>query len=183
MICIPYFSGAGHTALLARAIAEGAGGGRIIDVTEIKPDDWAALDAAAAIAFGAPTYMGSTAARFDQFLEDASGPRWHTSHWRDKLAGGFTVACHPSGDKGFALQRLATFAAQMGMIWVGQAEIGTPVIEDRPGINRDGSWLGLMATDAQAPDALLDAVDLETARLYGARLAGAARRWQAGAGA
>lgn len=183
MICVPYFSGAGHTALLARAIAEGAGGARVIDVTVIRPDDWEALDAATVIVFGAPTYMGSTAARFDQFLEEASGPRWHTGQWRDKLAGGFTVACHPSGDKGFALQRLATFAAQMGMIWVGQAEIGTPVIEDRPGINRDGSWLGLMATEVQADDKLLDVTDLETARLYGARLASAARRWQAGAGA
>lgn len=183
MICVPYFSGAGHTALLARAIAEGAGGARVIDVTVIRPDDWEALDAATAIVFGAPTYMGSTAARFDQFLEEASGPRWHTGQWRDKLAGGFTVACHPSGDKGFALQRLATFAAQMGMIWVGQAEIGTPVIEDRPGINRDGSWLGLMATEVQADDMLLDVTDLETARLYGARLARATRRWQAGAGA
>jgi NAD(P)H dehydrogenase (quinone) len=181
MIAIAYFSGAGHTALLARAMAEGADGARLVDVTAMSDDDWAALDAATAIAFGAPTYMGSTAARFDQFLEQASDPRWETGAWRDKLAGGFTVACHGSGDKGVALQRLGTFAAQMGMIWVGQAEIGAPVRPDRPGINRDGSWLGLMATQVIGEAHMLDAGDLETARLYGVRLAASARRWAMGA--
>ncbi|QXT39268.1 flavodoxin family protein [Gymnodinialimonas ceratoperidinii] len=181
MIAIAYFSGAGHTALLARAIAEGAGGAHLIDVTAMTAEDWTALDAATAIVLGAPTYMGSTAARFDLFLEQASDPRWETGAWRDKLAGGFTVACHGSGDKGVALQRLSTFAAQMGMIWVGQSEIGAPVYPDRPGINRDGSWIGLMATQVIGEADILDTGDLETARLYGARLAASARRWAMGA--
>ncbi len=179
MICIPYYSGAGHTALLARAISEGAGGAHVIDVTQMSDADWDALDAAQAIAFGAPTYMGSTAARFDQFLEEASGPRWDTALWRDKLAGGFTVADHPSGDKGMTLQRISTYAAQMGMVWVGQAEIGAPVKPDRVGINSDGSWIGLMATSARDTSVLVGEGDLETARLYGARLAMAAHRWDA----
>lgn len=179
MICIPYYSGAGHTALLARAIGQGAGGAHVIDVTQITAEDWDALDSAQAIAFGAPTYMGSTAARFDQFLEEAAGPRWDTAQWRDKLAGGFTIADHASGDKGVTLQRISTYAAQMGMIWVGQAEIGAPVKPGRVGINRDGSWIGLMATASQDKSVMVEAGDLETARLYGARLRMAAKRWGA----
>lgn len=182
MICVPYFSGSGHTALLARAIAIGAVEGeakssQIIDVTKMAEADWEALDEATAIAFGAPTYMGSTAARFDQFLEEAAATRWDTGLWRDKIAGGFTIASHGSGDKGVALQRISTYAAQMGMIWVGQAEIGAPVKADRPGINRDGSWVGLMATSSRDNSVMVEPGDLETARLYGIRLAIAARRW------
>ncbi len=174
MICIVYFSGSGNTRRLAEAVAEGAGDVRMIDVDAMGPEDWTALDAAGAIVFGAPTYMGSTAARFDLFLEEASS-RWDTGGWADKIAAGFTVAVHPSGDKLQALVRLAVFAAQMGMIWVGQAEIGAPVKPEREGINRDGSWLGLMATDPVGEG------DRETARLFGARVAAAGARWQAGA--
>ncbi|ABD53961.1 flavodoxin family protein [Jannaschia sp. CCS1] len=177
MICIPYFSGAGHTALLARAIAEGAQEAHVMDITTLATKDWDALDRASVIVFGAPTYMGSTAARFDQFLEEAAATRWDTGRWRDKLAGGFTVASHGSGDKGVALQRINTYAAQMGMVWVGQAEIGAPVKPDRAGINRDGSWLGLMATSSRDKSVMVENGDLETARHYGARLAMAARRW------
>lgn len=173
MICIVFFSGSGHTRKLAAAIAEGAGPVRLIDVEEIGPEDWSALDAAETIIFGAPTYMGSTAARFDMFLEEAAS-RWDSGRWADKIAAGFTVAVHPSGDKMQALIRLAVFASQMGMIWVGQTEIGAPVKPERQGINRDGSWLGLMARDPVPQD------DIATARLFGARIASATTRWQAG---
>lgn len=174
MICILYYSGTGQTRALAEVMAEGIGAARLVDVEQMGADDWAALDAAPAIIFGAPTYMGSTAARFDLVLEEAAS-RWDTGVWADKIAAGFTVAVHPSGDKMNALVRLAVFAAQMGMIWVGQAEIGAPVKPDRAGINRDGSWLGLMATEPVSEG------DLATARLFGARVSAASRRWQAGA--
>ena len=180
MICVAYFSGAGHTALLAGAMVAGAGGSgfaKAIDVTAMEPSDWELMDGAQAIAFGAPTYMGSTAARFDQFLEEAAATRWDSGAWRDKIAGGFTIASHGSGDKGVALQRISTYAAQMGMIWVGQAEIGAPVKPERSGINRDGSWLGLMATSSRDKTVMVEPGDLETARLYGERLSMAARRW------
>lgn len=175
-IALPYHSGNGHTRVLARAVAEGARTGRLIDVTSMAPEDWQALDGAHAVIFGAPTYMGSTSSRFDQFLEEASD-RWPDMAWRDKIAGGFTVATYPSGDKLAALMRLAIYAAQMGMIWVGQAEIGAPVHPERPGLNRAGSWLGLMATSSRDKSQMIDPEDLETARRYGARIAGTARRW------
>lgn len=176
-IAIPYYTGSGHTRRLAEAVAEGAGTARLIDVEAMGAGDWQALDAAEAIVFGAPTYMGSTAAGFDRFLEDASD-RWPDLLWRDKIAGGFTVATFPSGDKLSALTRLAVYAAQMGMIWVGQAEIGAPVHPDRPGLNRTGSWLGLMATSSRDKTALIEPEDLDTARRFGARIAAAALRWR-----
>ena len=177
LICLPYFSGFGHTRRIAAAIAEGVGkSARLIDVEVMTEDDWAALDAANAIIFGAPTYMGSAAARFSQFLEEVD-TRWEHGLWVDKIAAGFTTAIHPSGDKLATLQRLSIYAAQMGMIWVGQSDIGAPVKPDMPGVNRDGSWLGLMVTEqlGQADD--LPAEDLATARRFGTRILLATKRW------
>ncbi len=179
-IAIPYFTGNGHTRVLARAVAEGAEQARLIDVETMQDDDWQALDTADAILFGTPTYMGSSAAGFDRFLEQASD-RWPDLLWQDKIAGGFTVATYPSGDKLSTLVRLAVYAAQMGMVWVGPAEIGAPVHPERPGVNSCGSWLGLMATSSRDKSCMIGADDLGTARRYGARIAATARRWRAGA--
>ncbi|WP_275393826.1 flavodoxin family protein [Aliiroseovarius sp. Z3] len=179
-ICIPFFSGFGHTRRIAQAIAQGAGPtAYLIDVAAMTDADWQALDAADAIIFGAPTYMGSAAARFSMFLEEVD-TRWENGRWVDKIAAGFTTAIHPSGDKLATLQRLSIFAAQMGMIWVGQSEIGAPVKPDRPGANRDGSWLGLMVTELLGQDDDLPADDLETARRFGERIATATGRWVQG---
>lgn len=177
-IAIPYFSGNGHTRRLAEFIAEGAGGAVLLDVETISEAEWAVLDDAEAIIFGAPTYMGSSAARFDQFLEDAS-ERWSDSLWADRISGGFTVATFPSGDKFSTLMRLAVYAAQMGMIWVGQAEIGAPVDPNKPGIDPAGSWLGLAATSSRDKTQMVGKGDLETARRFGARIAAATVRWRA----
>ncbi len=176
-IAIPYFSGYGHTRILAQAIAEGAGGARVIDVEKLTDEDWTAMDASEAIVFGAPTYMGSTAARYDVFLEEAS-ERWPDQLWADKIASGFTVATYPSGDKFSTLMRLSVYAAQMGMIWVGQAEIGAPVHEERGGVNGQGSWLGLMAMSSRDKDEMVEPEDVRTARLFGQRIAAAALRWR-----
>ncbi len=176
-VAIPYFSGSGHTRRFATAVAEGVGAARLIDVEMITAEDWAALDAAPAILFGTPTYMGSSAARFDKFLEDAS-TRWPDQHWADKLAGGFTVATYPSGDKLNTLMRLVIYATQMGMLWIGPNAIGAPVDPDRPGINRDGAMLGLMATSSRDKTQLIDREDRETARLYGARVTKALQHWR-----
>lgn len=176
-IAIPYFSGHGHTARLAQAIAEGAAPARLIDIETMTQTDWDALDAAPAIIFGSPTYMGSVAARYVHFLEEASDARWTAQSWQNKLAGGFTIGTYPSGDKLSTLLRLSIFAAQMGMLWVGATEIGAPVNPDRPGIDRDGSMLGLMARSDPDKSRLISDGDAETARLFGTRLRRAADRW------
>jgi len=175
-VAIPYFTGSGHTRRLAEAVAEGIGNARLIDVETMTKADWQALDDAPAILFGTPTYMGSSAARYDQFLEDASD-RWADQLWADRVAGGFTVATYPSGDKLNTLMRLAIYATQMGMIWIGPNAIGPPVDPSNPGINTDGANLGLMATSSRDKAQLIDTGDLATARLFGARVAAAVDRW------
>ncbi len=176
-IAIPYFTGHGHTRRVAEAVAQGAAHARLIDVETMTSEDWQALGSAEAIVFGTPTYMGSVAAGYSRFLEDAAD-RWTELPWRDKIAAGFTVATYPSGDKLATLIRLAVYAGQMGMIWVGQAEIGAPVDLDRPGVNRDGSHLGLMATSTRDKAQMVRAEDLDTARRFGKRIAAAALRWR-----
>ncbi|MEM7731381.1 MAG: flavodoxin family protein [Pseudomonadota bacterium] len=175
-IVIPYYTGSGHTHILAEVIAEGAGEARLIDVEHVSDADWDAMDEADAIIFGAPTYMGSSAARYDAFLEEAS-ERWADQTWGDKIAAGFTVATYPSGDKFSTLMRLCVYAAQMGMIWVGQKEIGAPVHPDRGAVNAQGSWLGLMAMSSRDKAQMVEESDLITARSFGARIAMAADRW------
>lgn len=171
-ILIPYFSGSGHCRRIAQAIAKGAGNATMID-TAAPGDHKAALRGASAIIFGAPTYMGGVPSAYQAWLEQAASD-WPNAGWEDKIAAGFTTACHPSGDKLAVLQRFSIFAAQMGMIWVGQTSLGAPVMPDRPGVNRDGAWLGLMATDDG--DQICSA-DIENAECFGARIRAAANRW------
>ncbi len=47
------------------------------------------LDAADAIIFGCPTYMGSMSAGMKTFIEIAA-KKWFTLAWKDKIAGAFT---------------------------------------------------------------------------------------------
>ncbi len=179
-VAIVYFSGQGHTRRLAEYVAGALGeegcNARLIDVEQMAETDWAALNAADAILFGTPTYMGGVAARFKQFMDDCS-EIWSKQEWADKLAGGFTVATFPGGDKLSTLMHLTVFAAQHGMIWVGQDQIGAPVRKDEPDINASGVWLGLAATSSRDKTQMLVEGDLETARRFGGRVARAARRW------
>lgn len=120
-LAVVYHSGYGHTARVAQAVADGASAVAGMKVSLIAASDveqhWAALDAADAIVFGAPTYMGSASAPFKTFM-DATSQRWYTRAWQDKLAGGFTNSASWSGDKLNTLVQLAVFAAQHGMLWV-----------------------------------------------------------------
>lgn len=182
-IAVPYFSANGHTQLVAEHIAGGLGeadcSARLIDVAQLSELDWQAMEAADVIVFGTPTFMGSAAAEFKSFM-DQTGDFWQQQRWVDKLAAGFTVATFPSGDKLSTLMQLSVFAAQHGMIWVGQDQIGAPVNTDLPGINAAGAWLGLAAQSDPNREALVAPDDLETARLFGHRIARAAHRWGQG---
>ncbi|MGH1354612.1 MAG: flavodoxin family protein [Thalassovita sp.] len=179
-VAITYFSGAGHTRKLADTLAVALGqdgcAARLIDVTQMEPLDWQALDAADAILFGAPTYMGGPAAEFKTFM-DATSEIWEQQRWADKLAAGFTVATFPSGDKLSTLTQLSLFAMQHGMVWIGQDQIGAPVDQTKQGINQTGSWMGLSATTIRDKTLLIDEDDLETARRFAGRIARVVRRW------
>ncbi|MFY0680764.1 MAG: flavodoxin family protein [Thalassovita sp.] len=179
-VAIPYFSANGHTHALAEHIAGGLGeadcSARLIDVTQMGDLDWQAMEASDVILFGTPTYMGSASAEFKLFM-DRSSDLWVDRLWADKLAGGFTVATYPSGDKLSTLMQLSVFAAQHGMLWVGQDLVGAPVNAAAEGTNQTGAWLGLAAQSARGAGALIAPEDLETARLFGHRIARAAHRW------
>lgn len=50
---------------------------------------------------------------------------------------------HPEGDKLNVLTSMFIFAAQMGMIWIGNAETGAPVVPENEGIKTEGFWVGV----------------------------------------
>lgn len=179
-VVIAYHSGYGHTRVIADAVSRGASevqGTEVlsIDVSKIDDAGWAALAAADAIVFGAPTYMGGPSAPFKTFA-DASSKAWFTHAWKDKIAGGFTCSMSMSGDKYATLMSMVTLAMQHGMVWVGTAMMpsATPGAPDQ--VNRIGSSIGVMAqADNLPPEQSPPQGDLDTAHAYGARIASFAR--------
>lgn len=187
-VAIVYHSGYGHTAKQAEAVAAGARAGGS-DVTVLKVDElvqadapgWALLDAADAIVFGAPTYMGSASAPFKAFM-DATSSRWMSRAWVDKIAGGFTNSASGSGDKGNTLVGFVTLAMQQGMIWVGNDQLpGNNSSAGSPDdMNRFGFSMGAAAqSNADAgPDTAPPASDLRTAEHFGTRVATVTARFR-----
>jgi multimeric flavodoxin WrbA len=182
-VAIIYHSGYGHTKAQAEAVARGAASAPGAIVSLVPVDEYEArageLDAADAIIFGAPTYMGSASAPFKSFM-DASSKIWAVKGWRDKLAAGFTCSASQNGDKLNTLQQMWIFAMQHGMIWVG--------LDLMPGnnsskgstadLNRLGTSSGAMAqaNSDQGADAMLES-DLKTAEYLGKRVAEQAVRF------
>ncbi|MEY2660674.1 MAG: p-benzoquinone reductase [Pseudomonadota bacterium] len=169
---VVYHSGYGHTERVAEFVAKGAQAQLLaIDADgNLSDDDWTQLDAADAIIFGSPTYMGMVSWQFKKFA-DATSKKWFAGAWRDKVAGGFTISASPSGDKLSTLQYFITLAMQNGMIWVGQ-----PALNDGR-VNRLGSYSGLMAqVGPTSPASDIPQSDLDTAMAYGQRVAQVAAR-------
>ena len=177
-IAIVYHSGYGHTAKQAEAVAAGVAGvegatAQLVALDDIAAVPWADLDAADGIIFGAPTYMGGPSAKFKEFA-DASSKAWFTRAWQDKVAGGFTNSASLNGDKQGTLGALTTLALQHGMIWVSLGLLPSNSSKaQRNDVNRMGASFGAMSqSDSDmGPDVAPPAGDLETARLYGARVA------------
>jgi len=181
-IAVVYHSAWGHTARVADAVAAGAAAVAGTEVHRVPVDDiddrWPLLDDADALIFGCPTYMGGVSAPFKAFM-DATGSRWLKQRWRDKIAAAFTNSGAPSGDKLQTLVSLAVFAAQHGMIWIGNDVVHS----SKPGsLNRAGSYLGVMTESLDAPVSETNppAHDLQTAQLLGSRVAAIAGRFRAG---
>jgi len=177
---VVYHSGYGHTQRMAQAVADGAGAQLIaIDAEGNLPaGGWDALAAADAIIFGAPTYMGSPSWQFKKFA-DASSKPWFAQAWKDKLAAGFTNSAGLNGDKSRTIDSLFTLAMQHGMIWVSQGLMpANTKATTRADVNNLVSYAGAIAqspSDGGAND--MSAGDLETARLFGARVAGVAAKF------
>lgn len=176
---VVYFSGYGHTKRVAECVAEGARAQLIaVDAEGNIPEAaWDTLDAADAILFGAPTYMGTVPWQFKKFA-DATSKKWFTRAWQDKVFGGFTNSASLNGDKQVTLITLQTLASQHGGIWVS---LGQPPSNAKGASRNDANNLGgSVGVLVQSPsDASADEIsvgDLETARLYGVRVSEIARR-------
>lgn len=173
-VAVVFHSGYGHTAKQAQAVAKGANASLIAIDAEgnITEADWATLLAADAIIMGSPTYMGGASWQFKKFA-DASSKQWFTQQWKNKIAAGFTNSASMNGDKHSTLHYLITLAMQHGMIWVGTGLMpSNSKAAQRNDVNYVGSFAGAMmqSPSDSSPDEVLPG-DLETARLFGQRVA------------
>lgn len=183
-IAVIYHSLGGHTKLQAEAVLRGAQGVPSVTAHLYTAEEATArmdeLDAADAIIFGCPTYMGSMSAGMKAFIE-AAAKKWSTFAWKDKIAGAFTNSSSFSGDKLNTLVGLFINAMQHGMIFVSlglmpsankpadMEQVAGPGPEAH---NRLGSFIGPMAASFQvATPGAPTLGDLETAELYGRRVA------------
>lgn len=181
-IAIIFHSGYGHTAAVAESVREGAAAvaGASVTLIRIQNDgtigeaEWAALDAADAIVFGAPTYMGSASGPFKTFA-DATSKVWMRQGWKDKFAAGFTNSGSWAGDKQVTLIQMVTLAAQHGMLWIPFGMMpGYNSSKGSPNdLNRTGHFLGLgtQANTDEGADTAPPAADRETAKAFGRRVA------------
>ncbi|MWV17974.1 flavodoxin family protein [Pseudomonas sp. L-22-4S-12] len=181
-VAIIYHSAHGHTAHIARIVAEGARSVPGIEVGLLQAQDLAtapdALLGFDAYILGSPTYLGGVSAQVKAFM-DATGGLWRSQQLRGRLAAGFTVSALPAGDKQSTLLSMFVFCMQHGMLWVGN-----PILpEQHMGVaydeaaNRLGSWSGLMAQaeKASSADSFVPG-DIKTARLFGQNFAATLQR-------
>lgn len=179
-VAVIYHSDSGHTKLMAEAICAGAAAVDGIDAQLHELDrkkivegryenepQLEALDAADAVIFGCPTYMGDVSGPMKAFL-DATLHRYYARAWSGKVAAGFTVSATPSGDKLNTLTGIVMCAMQLGMIWVGQER--TPM--NAEGLNRLGIYLGVGGqAEFGGESPTVHAPDLATGEGLGARVA------------
>lgn len=185
-VVIVYHSGYGHTKKQAEAVHAGVlVGGAAAELLAIDAEGnlsaeaWAAIAAADAVVFGSPTYMGSVSWQFKKFA-DASAKPWFGQVWKDKIAAGFTNSASMNGDKLSTLHYLYTLAMQHGMVWVGTGMMpSNSKAATRNDINYLAGFSGLMAqspSDSSPEEGPLPG-DLETAKLFGQRIAAMTERF------
>lgn len=182
---VVYHSGYGHTLRMAAAVAEGGGTGAVLVAIDpegnIPEEAWQTLADADAIVFGSPTYMGGPSWQFKKFA-DASSKPWFEGKWSNKIFGGFTNSASVNGDKLNTLEYFFLLSGQHAGIWVGlDIKPANVKASKRDDLNRMGAYIAPMAqTPADASPEEMSSGDLETARLYGARVALIAGHFRAG---
>ncbi len=179
-IVVVFFSGYGHTKVIAETIANE------IDATLVSIDEngdvaegtWDILTQADTIVLGAPTYLGSAPWQFKKFV-DASSPYWYTRAWQDKLFAGFSNSASLNGDKQNTLIQLQTFAAQHGGIWIS---LGLLPSNKKQSTHADVNYLGgslglLVQSPADASVEEIPQGDLDTAKQFAQRIQSLTARW------
>jgi NAD(P)H dehydrogenase (quinone) len=174
-IAIVYYSGYGHTKVVAERILNGAQ--QIISNVVLLTSKEAIqqsklLQEVDTIVFGSPTYFGNVSAEFKLFME-STGSTWAKQLWKDKLAAGFTNSSSKNGDKLNTLTSLSLFAAQHGMMWIplGIMPQYDEVGKQLPEPNGMASYLGLMTLSNNSHTEFSEPGDLHTAELFGKRIA------------
>ncbi|WP_461534912.1 flavodoxin family protein [Spongorhabdus nitratireducens] len=187
IVAVVYHSENGHTEKQAMHVVKGINNingvtGRLIKAESVTENP-ETLNTADGIIFGSPTYLGNVSARFKAFMDATSGI-WFGQQWKDKVAAGFTNSQSLAGDKLATLLSLTVFAAQHGMIWIGQSAMNGSANGDHGNpevINRTGTMLGAVAQSDDAPAEITPpAGDLKTAEMLGQRVAGIALRLHSG---
>ena len=177
-IVVVFHSGYGHTQRVAQAVAEGAEAQLLaIDADGNLPaKGWELLAAADAIIMGSPTYMGGVSWQFKKFA-DASSKVWYVQGWKDKLFAGFSNSGAMNGDKDATLTYLWHLAMQHSGLWVSLGLMpSNNKAATRDAINYVGGYNGLLTTSpSDASPAEMARGDLDTARLFGERVAAVAR--------
>jgi len=181
-VAVVFHSGYGHTLRMAQSVAEGAGAELVAIDAEgnLTEAQWATLAGGDAIIMGSPTYMGSVSWQFKKFA-DASSKPWYGQVWKDKVFAGFTNSATMNGDKHSTLHYLFTLAMQHSGIWVGTGMMPSNAkAAQRNDVNYVGSSAGAMAQSPSdsSPAEMLPG-DLETARLFGQRVAAIAAKFKA----
>nr|WP_174505392.1 flavodoxin family protein [Acinetobacter sp. Marseille-Q1620] len=172
-IAVVYYSGYGHTKVIAETFAHEIDA-QLVEINqegEISEGDWEILNISDAIVFGAPTYMGGTPWQFKKFA-DATSKIWFTRGWEDKIFAGFTNSASLNGDKQVTLIGLQTLASQHGGIWIslGLAPSNTKAAT-RQDVNNLGGSVGLLVqspSDASADE--IPSGDLDTAKRFARRI-------------
>ncbi|MBI3231069.1 MAG: flavodoxin family protein [Burkholderiales bacterium] len=186
-VAVVFHSGYGHTKKQAEAVLAGAqkvdANAQLVAIDaegNLSDEQWAILHAADALIFGSPTYMGTVSWQFKKFA-DASSKPWFTQMWKDKIAAGFTNSATMNGDKLSTLHYLFTLSMQHSMIWVGTGLMpSNKKSAERNDVNFVGSFAGAMAqspSDSSPEEGPLPG-DLETARLFGERVAQVAAKFK-----
>ncbi len=183
---VVYFSGYGHTQKIAEAVASGAQAEllRVDAEGNLPAGGWEQLAAAGTIIFGSPTYIGNVSWQFKKFIDESSKV-WVAGGWKDKLAAGFTNSAGMNGDKASTIAALFTMSQQHGMLWVGTGMMPSNAKSSkRDDLNYVAAFAGLAATTPSdaSPDEVVRG-DLETARLFGQRVAGVGARLRSSDGA
>ena len=187
-VAVVYFSGQGHTHLMAEAFAEGvrnAGADTFVhrlQGSDIHEGRWKdpggvhdAVKAADALVLGTPTYMGGVSAQLKAFI-DSMGGLWFAQALAGKLAGGFTHSSSPIGEKTATLMYLQVHAAQHGMDWVSNAVLPDRYTGGDRGLNELGSFLGPAGQadpdQSENPDIVIKDSERQTCHAYAERLVG-----------
>ena len=179
------FSGDGHTAKQAEAVADGvrsAGAtARVYRLTDQGnlPDATTLEDVgqANAVIYGRPTY-GWPAWQLKKFA-DACSSIFRSQTWKNKIAAGIANSAAVSGDRLATVSYFWTLAMQLGQIWVGTGLLPAAQKSSTPAdVNWSSGFAGAHAispADASVEEAPRNG-DLETAKQFGKCVAELARK-------